>query len=149
MKTNVPMLDTTAMKNDVLLTIIEYIAIMTGMRTNTSPFDIDSRVFNKDYYLVCIDGELQLYKSVILESESILRNYEIIPYDKYDFLKAILKLKEKTKVEKIKEISTLCNELYLDYFNNFITTGRFAEYYGISDKVSKSILTIGREASNE
>ena len=34
--------------------------------------------------------------------------------------------------------------MYLDYFNNFLTVGRFAEYYGISVKEANEIINLGR-----
>lgn len=36
-------------------------------------------------------------------------------------------------------------QMYLDWFNNFLTIGRFAEYYGISESYAKSIIDQGRE----
>lgn len=41
-------------------------------------------------------------------------------------------------------------QMYLDWFNNFLTIPRFAEYYGISeDFAEKVILPVGRETLNE
>lgn len=37
--------------------------------------------------------------------------------------------------------------MYLDYRNNFLTVGAFADYYGISDKNAKRIIDIGRQIS--
>ena len=34
--------------------------------------------------------------------------------------------------------------MYLDWFNNFLTLERFAEYYGIRDNTAKLIIKIGR-----
>ena len=45
---------------------------------------------------------------------------------------------------KIKQISEIANELYLDRVNNFLTLPVFAEHYGISDEVAKIILDLGR-----
>lgn len=38
--------------------------------------------------------------------------------------------------------------MYLDWFNNFLTVGRFAEYYGIGEHQANSIITQGRELVN-
>jgi hypothetical protein len=35
-------------------------------------------------------------------------------------------------------------QMYLDYFNNFLTTDVFAEYYQISAKDAERIIGIGR-----
>ena len=37
------------------------------------------------------------------------------------------------------------HELYLDYFNNFITTGRFAEHYNLDTETAAAIIDLGRE----
>lgn len=39
-------------------------------------------------------------------------------------------------------------ELYLDYFNNFLTIDRFAEAWGISKRVAEEIIKRGREIHN-
>lgn len=36
-------------------------------------------------------------------------------------------------------------DAFLDYFNNFITLEKFAEYYGISESAAKKIIDAGRE----
>jgi hypothetical protein len=35
--------------------------------------------------------------------------------------------------------------MYLDWYNNFLTIGRFAEYYGISEDFAIDIIDNGRE----
>ena len=40
---------------------------------------------------------------------------------------------------------TEVKEMYLDYKNNFLTVGRFAEYYGISNEKANRLIEIGRE----
>lgn len=35
-------------------------------------------------------------------------------------------------------------KMYLDYFNNFLTVGRFAEHYNISVKEANEIINLGR-----
>lgn len=37
--------------------------------------------------------------------------------------------------------------MYLDYRNNFITIGAFADYYAINDKTAEKIIDIGRQIS--
>jgi|14BtaG_2_1085337.scaffolds.fasta_scaffold21321_1 hypothetical protein len=39
-------------------------------------------------------------------------------------------------------------EMYLDYFNNFITISYFAEYYGISTEKAERIINIGRRINH-
>lgn len=36
-------------------------------------------------------------------------------------------------------------EMYLDYWNNFLTVERFAEYYGIMEDEAITIINKGRE----
>jgi hypothetical protein len=38
--------------------------------------------------------------------------------------------------------------MYLDWFNNFLTVARFAEYYGMSENQAESIIENGRELVN-
>jgi transposase-like protein len=40
-------------------------------------------------------------------------------------------------------------ELYRDYFNNFLTVKRFAEYYGMREQTARYIITFGRIAHEE
>lgn len=35
-------------------------------------------------------------------------------------------------------------DLYLDYYNNFLTLAWFGEYYGFSDLRTKRVLAVGR-----
>lgn len=39
-------------------------------------------------------------------------------------------------------------QMYLDWFNNFLTVPRFAEYYNISEKFAEEVISIGRETLN-
>lgn len=38
--------------------------------------------------------------------------------------------------------------MYLDWFNNFLTLPRFAEYYGISEPLAHEVICFGREVLN-
>ena len=38
---------------------------------------------------------------------------------------------------------------YLDYFNNFITIAKFAEFYGITEKKAVSLIAIGQHINQE
>lgn len=38
-------------------------------------------------------------------------------------------------------------EMYLDYFNNFLTVSRFADHYGISYFSAQSIIKKGKQLS--
>ena len=40
-------------------------------------------------------------------------------------------------------------EIYLDYVNDFLTIGRFAEYYNLTPNHAKMLLSIGRELQEE
>ena len=40
-------------------------------------------------------------------------------------------------------------QMYLDYFNNFISTQRFAEYYDLSMDEAKAIIIVGRKINHE
>lgn len=38
--------------------------------------------------------------------------------------------------------------MYLDWFNNFLTVPRFAEYYGITESLANKIIVNGRDILN-
>lgn len=40
------------------------------------------------------------------------------------------------------------NEFYLDYFNNFLTIDRFAEYYNFTRYEASKILDLGKEVNH-
>jgi hypothetical protein len=40
-------------------------------------------------------------------------------------------------------------EMYLDWFNNFISTERFREYYGLSMAEAENIIDVGRKINHE
>lgn len=40
------------------------------------------------------------------------------------------------------------NEFYVDYFNNFITIDRFAEYYNFTRYEASKILDLGKEINH-
>jgi len=39
-------------------------------------------------------------------------------------------------------------DLFLDYFNNFLTVDRFAEYYGLDAKIANEVIYLGRMINN-
>ena len=39
--------------------------------------------------------------------------------------------------------------LYLDYFNNFLTVEKFAEFYGMSTNKALKLIELGRKINNE
>lgn len=39
-------------------------------------------------------------------------------------------------------------ELYLDYFNNFLTVAVFAEHYGFTEKKALTVIKLGRAINN-
>ena len=41
------------------------------------------------------------------------------------------------------------HDMYLDWFNNFLSTGKFAEHYDLSMAEVENILDRGREIQNE
>jgi hypothetical protein len=36
--------------------------------------------------------------------------------------------------------------IFLDWFNNFLTVGQFAEYYSISEKKARKVIELGKLA---
>ena len=38
--------------------------------------------------------------------------------------------------------------LYLDWFNNFLTVDRFAEYYGMTAEKANRVINIGRKLNH-
>ena len=47
----------------------------------------------------------------------------------------------------LKDVSIV--DFYLEYVNNFISVNAIAEYYGISTKTAKKMISIGREINNK
>lgn len=45
-------------------------------------------------------------------------------------------------------LSTKWPELYLDWFNNFLTVEKFAEYYGMTEEHAQEIVTVGIATDN-
>lgn len=43
---------------------------------------------------------------------------------------------------------TFLEDLFLDYFNNFLTVDRFAEYYGLDVKIANEVIYLGRVINN-
>lgn len=41
-----------------------------------------------------------------------------------------------------------CEEMYLDYFNNFLTVERFAEHYEIRKQTAEYIIRAGRRENH-
>ena len=39
--------------------------------------------------------------------------------------------------------------LYLDYFNNFLTVEKFAEFYGMTTNKALTLIELGRKINNE
>ena len=39
--------------------------------------------------------------------------------------------------------------LYLDYFNNFLTVEKFAEFYGMTTNKALKLIELGRKINNE
>ena len=39
-------------------------------------------------------------------------------------------------------------DLYLDWFNNFLTVDRFAEYYGMTAEKASRVINIGRKLNH-
>jgi len=51
----------------------------------------------------------------------------------------------------VREINEALGKLelfYLDYFNNFITVTKFAEFYGISEEKALTLIDIGKTINN-
>lgn len=69
--------------------------------------------------------------------------------DPLDLYKAELEL----QMEQAEHIVTLANEtkadMFLDWFNNFLTIKRFAEYYGMTIDDAKKLIEEGRKLHEE
>ncbi len=51
-----------------------------------------------------------------------------------------------TQIENaVESAASKFESYYLDYFNNFLTVGGFADYYGISDEEAERRISIGRK----
>lgn len=46
-------------------------------------------------------------------------------------------------------IKYTCEEFYIEYFNNFLSIERFANYYDMDLEFAKAILNIGRIINNK
>lgn len=51
-----------------------------------------------------------------------------------------------TNLEGIKETKLI--DMYVDYFNNFLTVERFAEYYSLTIDSANNLIEIGRKLNN-
>jgi len=52
----------------------------------------------------------------------------------------------------MREVNSALHKLelfYLDYFNNFITIAKFAEFYGISENKAVTLIAIGQHINQE
>ena len=52
----------------------------------------------------------------------------------------------------MREVNSALHKLelfYLDYFNNFITVEKFAEFYGITEKKAVTLIAIGQHINQE
>ena len=52
----------------------------------------------------------------------------------------------------MREVNNALHKLelfYLDYFNNFITIAKFAEFYGITEKKAVTLIAIGQHINQE
>ncbi len=50
------------------------------------------------------------------------------------------------EAQAVQEISAdKAETLYLDYFNNFLSVARFAEFYGMSEKTAEYVIDQGRK----
>jgi len=52
----------------------------------------------------------------------------------------------------MREVNSALHKLelfYLDYFNNFITIEKFAEFYGITEKKAVTLIAIGQHINQE
>ena len=52
----------------------------------------------------------------------------------------------------MREVNSALHKLelfYLDYFNNFITATKFAEFYGITEKKAVTLIAIGQHINQE
>ena len=52
-------------------------------------------------------------------------------------------------MKTIKQTKERCEQIYLDYFNNFITTDKVAEYYNETPKRMRRIIKIGRTLNHK
>ena len=50
--------------------------------------------------------------------------------------------------QRKKELNKYLNEMYLDYYNNFISVERFAEYYNISEAFALEVIEQGRQINH-
>lgn len=50
--------------------------------------------------------------------------------------------------ELVQYDAKVLNEFYLDYFNNFLTIDRFAEYYNFTRYEASKILDLGKEVNH-
>lgn len=46
-------------------------------------------------------------------------------------------------------IKTILNDMYLDYFNNYLTFEKMAEVHGISKEDLKILLELGKKINNK
>jgi len=62
-------------------------------------------------------------------------------------MKSIQEIAEKHAIQG--DEVEICEYLYLQYANNFLTVSRFAEYYGISECWANFAINIGRKKNHK
>jgi len=51
-------------------------------------------------------------------------------------------------MEKLVQLLENAETLYIDYFNNFTSSERFAEYYKIDEMTANTIINLGRRMNH-
>jgi hypothetical protein len=51
---------------------------------------------------------------------------------------------DKQGLKLIEQLSETTADLYLDYYNNFLTVAKFAHYYGLTENEADAVILMGR-----
>ncbi len=106
----------------------------------TLPWNSNIRIIFEDVTCLCREvGD----SCTVAEMMDKLQVDEIEPYE--DQLPELERLGYVTIEESIRQtLRETCAEMYLDWFNNFLTHEVFAGYYGISVTFAKSLIAEGK-----
>ncbi len=99
---------------------------------------------NRDDIGVMLEAAPDLFDELELVMETIFEE-ELAGHFKHADLKRIMALLARIRSHQQVHEDNRHHEMFLDYFNNFLSVERFAEYYEISVPEAKRVIERGRE----
>ena len=111
----------------------------------------DKKIHDKKRDLAIQVIEQARYNTTDKRDSSLLGEASDLVYDKYAKGSNVkpFEYKEGSSTIYINGTKGDVEKMYLDYVNNFLTIGAFADYYGISDEQAKMIIEEGRKYNEQ